>query len=326
MNLQALVTSFLGSGWEPYRRGSVLRLFFERATDDSVLLFNHRNKLPGSEKRIESIGVRNTNQATLLVDRAYNKLRYQTTTSQATCLPEADLLVLRERVLWADNTRAGSMDGYVKGVQGLELHLSQELPWEDEATYTLFLQGKDRVVESIPVTRGQSARHAVLAHAPHVPVPDPMSITFEISTAPASPATGSLGYTANRAGNVFAYSLSLTRYATSFDPEIKAADVAKVTVNIRNDARAVVTGTSTTACKFVVNASSRSQPEMPPVEFAIGLRWNSASYIDPKSIDVTDAPGMNLWCDGWPGRSGVDELRGKSVRTQHVGSSRVEWS
>ncbi|OZI74592.1 host specificity factor TipJ family phage tail protein [Bordetella genomosp. 12] len=38
-----------------YRRGSVIRLFFERQTDDSALLFNHRNKLPGSENRTDQI-------------------------------------------------------------------------------------------------------------------------------------------------------------------------------------------------------------------------------------------------------------------------------
>ncbi|SUX92011.1 Uncharacterised protein [Bordetella trematum] len=37
-----------------YRRGSVIRLFFEREEEDSVLLFNHRNKLPGSEQRTDS--------------------------------------------------------------------------------------------------------------------------------------------------------------------------------------------------------------------------------------------------------------------------------
>jgi hypothetical protein len=39
-----------------YRQGSKLRLFFERATDDSTLLFNHRNKLPGSETRTVRFG------------------------------------------------------------------------------------------------------------------------------------------------------------------------------------------------------------------------------------------------------------------------------
>src|SRR5690606_25490688 len=39
-----------------YRRGSVLRLFFERQTEDSSLLFNHRNKVPGSEQRTDQFG------------------------------------------------------------------------------------------------------------------------------------------------------------------------------------------------------------------------------------------------------------------------------
>ena len=39
-----------------YRRGKVIRLAFERATEDSKLLFNHRNKIPGSETRTISFG------------------------------------------------------------------------------------------------------------------------------------------------------------------------------------------------------------------------------------------------------------------------------
>jgi hypothetical protein len=39
-----------------YRRGNVIKLSFEKATTDSTLLFNHRNKLPGSEKRSISFG------------------------------------------------------------------------------------------------------------------------------------------------------------------------------------------------------------------------------------------------------------------------------
>lgn len=42
---------------EPYRQGSVLRLHFERESDDAVLLFNHRNKAPKSEKRTMSFGI-----------------------------------------------------------------------------------------------------------------------------------------------------------------------------------------------------------------------------------------------------------------------------
>lgn len=42
-----------------YRQGSQLRLFFERETSDSVLLFNHRNKEPGSETRTVRFGTLN---------------------------------------------------------------------------------------------------------------------------------------------------------------------------------------------------------------------------------------------------------------------------
>lgn len=42
-----------------YRRGSVIKLNFEKETDDSLLLFNHRNKLPGSEVRTVRFGRQN---------------------------------------------------------------------------------------------------------------------------------------------------------------------------------------------------------------------------------------------------------------------------
>lgn len=39
-----------------YRRGNVIRLSFEKETDDSTLLFNHRNKIPKSERRSVTFG------------------------------------------------------------------------------------------------------------------------------------------------------------------------------------------------------------------------------------------------------------------------------
>jgi hypothetical protein len=39
-----------------YRRGSSIRIAFEKKTADSVLLFNHRNKVPGSEQRSVTFG------------------------------------------------------------------------------------------------------------------------------------------------------------------------------------------------------------------------------------------------------------------------------
>ena len=39
-----------------YRQGNVVKLKFEKETNDSLLLFNHRNKLPGSEMRTVTFG------------------------------------------------------------------------------------------------------------------------------------------------------------------------------------------------------------------------------------------------------------------------------
>jgi len=44
-----------------YRRGNIVKLNFERETDDSTLLFNHRNKLPGSETRTIRFGNQDNN-------------------------------------------------------------------------------------------------------------------------------------------------------------------------------------------------------------------------------------------------------------------------
>lgn len=39
-----------------YRRGNIIKLSFEKETEDSTLLFNHRNKLPGTEVRTVRFG------------------------------------------------------------------------------------------------------------------------------------------------------------------------------------------------------------------------------------------------------------------------------
>lgn len=138
-----------------YRRGSVIRLFFERQTENSAILFSHRNKLPGSEqrtegsaaendgveyqwinpandaaetiylpadrsavnpKRIESIGVRIEAQAKIHAHREWNKQLYQDIVTEFDALPESNLLTISERILCADNTRGQSQDGDIVAV------------------------------------------------------------------------------------------------------------------------------------------------------------------------------------------------------------------
>lgn len=40
----------------PYRQGNMIKLNFEKSTDDSLLIFNHRNKIPQSETRTINFG------------------------------------------------------------------------------------------------------------------------------------------------------------------------------------------------------------------------------------------------------------------------------
>jgi hypothetical protein len=44
-----------------YRQGSLIKLSFEKETEDSVMLFNHRNKLPGTERRSITFGSQQDN-------------------------------------------------------------------------------------------------------------------------------------------------------------------------------------------------------------------------------------------------------------------------
>lgn len=190
-----------------YRQGSVFRLFFERATEDSILLFNHRNKTPGSEtrtvrfgylndhdgvemdyvsprdgtkltlympadqsaakpKKLEVIGVQSEPHAFLHAARAYNKIRYQHTTTQFTALSEASQLVLSQRIEVADNTRPDIFDGHVVAVDGLVLELSQPFAAVEDVEYTMFLQMPSGQVERIAVVSGDDASHVVLQAPP----------------------------------------------------------------------------------------------------------------------------------------------------------------
>lgn len=170
-----------------YRRGNVINMQFERRTENSTLLFNHRNKLPGSEKRsinfgrqnnhdgveyewvdpsddavvtiyvpdsitatnpkkVESIGVRNKLQAHFHAQRIWQKIQYQNIATEFQATQEAELLVLSDRILVADNTRTNTFDGDILRQEGLSITLSQ--PFKEEGPHTMFLQHSDGTVES----------------------------------------------------------------------------------------------------------------------------------------------------------------------------------
>jgi hypothetical protein len=195
---------------QAYRRGNVIKFMFERQTDDSVLLFNHRNKIPKSEtrtvtfgygedndgveyewvspiddavvtlslpedgsavnpKKVESIGIRNGLQAHIQAWRYWNKLRYSNQTVEFEATQEANLLVLQERILNADNTRPNTQDGEIIEQDGLLLVTSRDVVTVPGVAYTVFLQLTDGSVQGIFVSSA-SNRQIVLSEPPRLPL------------------------------------------------------------------------------------------------------------------------------------------------------------
>lgn len=190
-----------------YRQGHQMRLHFERQSEDASLLFGHRNIVPGTQQRtvsfgnqntydfvsynfvspvddsqvtlyipaqgdrpqqITSVGVRNYPQAYAQAWRAWQKIVHTNTSVEFTATQEASMLMLQDRILVADNTRANAMDGEIVTQNVLELQLSQPYTFEDGKTYTIFLQGIEGSVESIPVSRGSNEYTVVLSRAPAI--------------------------------------------------------------------------------------------------------------------------------------------------------------
>jgi len=188
-----------------YRQGSVIRLFFERHTDNSAVLFNHRNKIPKTEKRttsfgrdfdgveyewvdplddarvqfkiptdgsatkpkkIQSIGIRNLQAAHVHAYREYNRLLFQRVAIEFSATEEADILINNQRILVTDGTRTDTQEGHVVSQTGLVLRLSQPYEFVGGETYQIFLQHYSGTVESIPITAGVDAYHVVLGTAP----------------------------------------------------------------------------------------------------------------------------------------------------------------
>lgn len=167
VSFEESVTAVAAAGFcLAYRQGNQIKLRAELPTNDSVMLFNHRNKVPGSEtrtirfgmkedydgiefeytsplddtkalvhlppnmsatnpKRVESIGVRSKIQAYYHAARYWNKLKHQNIATEFEATQEADLLLLSDRILVADNTRPDVNEGEVEDQVGLTLTLSQ---------------------------------------------------------------------------------------------------------------------------------------------------------------------------------------------------------
>lgn len=190
-----------------YRVGNIVHLYGEKINDTPMLLFNHRNKVPGSEtrtvtfgntndydgveltyvssdddaqvtiylpddqssrnpKKLDTVGIRNEQQAMLHANRTFNKIRYQNTTTQFEAMEEAEYLINKNLILVSDNTRTDVIDGEIKEQIGLILRLSQPFVPTGGVDYTIYIQLPSGAIDAIPITAGADNWHVVLDHAP----------------------------------------------------------------------------------------------------------------------------------------------------------------
>ena len=140
-------------------------------SDDAVVtLYVPTDQSAINPQKTESIGVRNHLQAYFQMWRAWNKLLFQNLTTTFDATHEVDLLVIKERMLVADNTRTGTQDGEVKAQDGLLLTLSQDIEFDVSKSYSIFVQHTDLTVESIAITAGAKPNQVMLATAPLLPL------------------------------------------------------------------------------------------------------------------------------------------------------------
>lgn len=130
-----------------------IELEWTNPIDDSIETFFIPEDQSGiSPKKIETIGIRNITQATFHAYRSFYKMRFQNTAVEFDATQEAAILVTKDKVLVADNTRADTQDGEIWDQEVLQLTLSQPVKFIAGKNYTMFIQHIDGSVEGIPCT------------------------------------------------------------------------------------------------------------------------------------------------------------------------------
>ncbi|MFV5376183.1 host specificity factor TipJ family phage tail protein [Acinetobacter calcoaceticus] len=208
LSFEELVTNLCDAVFcTAYRQNNKLKIYFERPTDNSVLLFNFRNIIPDSykhdltlgmmddydglvyeytdpaddtriniylpdkgaknPKEVKSVGVRNKWQAHFNAYRLWNKLRFQRKSITFDAAPESELLVLRDRIAVADYRNGIHQSGDVMQQEGLILTLSHDVDFIAGKSYVIYLQMGDGTVDLIPITAGSAKNKVILGRLPN---------------------------------------------------------------------------------------------------------------------------------------------------------------
>jgi hypothetical protein len=139
--------------------------YFDDADDRIKTYFVPREGIANKYRKISVLGVRSERNAAWHAWRAYYRLLFQNTTVEFEALEEAQLRVVRDKILVANNVDPETQDGEVIAISGTTITTSQIVENTDPP-YTVFLQHVDDTVESIDVASIPDARRIVLANAP----------------------------------------------------------------------------------------------------------------------------------------------------------------
>lgn len=189
-----------------YRVGDKIKITPDIDAKLPVMIFNHRNKLPGTEKRtvnfgidgdydgiqykyidpfdgsqimysvpqgaskyktVNSAGIANHKQAYLHAWRMYNMMKYKRISCQFTALSEADLLAVMDKIAVTDNTRLQYSEGEVLKQDGLKVWLSGKV--KAKVGNYIFFQHWNRTTESIRIA-AVDGNTITLASAPALPL------------------------------------------------------------------------------------------------------------------------------------------------------------
>jgi hypothetical protein len=162
-------TRIVNFGWNGENDG--VEYTFVDPSDDSIdTIYFPENRSAIKPKKIESIGVRSRLQAYFLARRIYNKTRYQNLTCEFDALQESNILVMGDKLLVSDSTRAGVQDGQIEAQNGLELTLSQSVTLDPLVGNTIYLQHVDGTTEALACTAGSDTHKVLLSQAPKSPL------------------------------------------------------------------------------------------------------------------------------------------------------------
>ena len=190
-----------------YRRGSDILLDFERPRVGPEMVFTHRSKTTATEKwtrtfsdkdtydsltfsyidpvtnvketitipdeggpnpeTYDSKGIRNYRQAYWAAHRRFQKNKLRKVTVDFTATEEGVFAVPNRAISVVKGSRMSPQDGYVIGVNGMTLTLSQPVEFTPGDEHSLILKKRDGTVQSVSVIPGSSDRQVVMQSPPN---------------------------------------------------------------------------------------------------------------------------------------------------------------